>query len=202
MAFRIFIAVVLAACAYFAFETVRLSMLRGAFLDQDDLYVIAPAEADLTFVKFLDYSCSFCKDAHQHIKPALERDGRVRFIPRPVDILNAEGLRLARLPYAAAKQGKFADMHEALIDNFRAADDSLLEDLAAQIGLDPVQLRKDYESEEVIKKAQENLDLFNAMRLQSIPSYAVGRHIVFSPRTSEPTTQDFINIFNEARNMQ
>lgn len=199
MVFRIFIAAILLASAYFGFEAVRFSFLQNSLLSAADEYSLAPVEHDITFVSFLDYNCPHCKDAHPVIMNALERDGRVNYIPRPADFIETDGLALSRLPYAAAKQGKFWEMHEALIENYRVVDEQVLQDITLELGIDQDKLMADYESKEVIKLSQKNHDLHRKFRLDGTPAYAVGRKIMFQPRTRTPTAEDFIAIFNEAR---
>lgn len=199
MAFRIFIAVVLIAAAYFGFETVRLAWLQHSVLSADDAYVLGAKDGDVTLVKFLDYECKHCKDADPVVMGAVKRDGRVRFIPRPIGHEHEDGYYLSRLPYAAAQQGKFFEMHAVLIENYRVVDEAVLRDLAQEAGVDFDRLVVDYESKTVIKLAERNEALFKKLRLRGTPSYSVGKTILFSPFDTPPDVDDFIAIFNEAR---
>jgi len=198
MAYRIFISLIVIVCAYLAFETVRHLFLQNSLLNQESEYVLGNPDGDVTLVKFLDYSCKFCRDAHPIINDAVRRDGNVKFLPRPVSILGAQGINASLLPYAAAKQGKFTEMHDALMDNYRVIDDQVIQDLALEIGIDHQQLKSDIEDKDVIKKAESNFKLFRSYRLIATPSYAIGKSILFSPDQDLSAT-DFITLFNEAR---
>lgn len=167
-------------------------------MNEDAEYVLGNPDGDVTFVKFLDYSCKFCREANPFITEAIRRDGNVKFLPRPVNVLDAEGLKASLLPYAAAKQGKFAEMHEALIANYRVINDQVIQDLSLEIGIDHEQLKADLEDEDVIKKADKNMDLFKDYRLTGTPTYAIGKNILFTP-DSNLNANDFITLFNEAR---
>ena len=202
MIFRIFIALVLIVAGYFTFEIVRGFVLQNAVTNVDEPYILGNPDGNLTLVEFMDYNCVHCKDAHPVIMEAVERDGNVRFAPRPVDMLEPAPTVQARIAYAAGKQGAFAAMHQAMIDNNRIVDEQVMQDLALEIGIDPTQLREDYESDEVKELAQENMNLFLKLRMGGTPTYAVGRKIMFTPYERSPTVEDFLAIFEEARSLQ
>ena len=200
MAFRIFIIAIVLICAYLVFETGRFVLLQNSLLKIDAEYVMGNAEGDITLVKFLDYNCSFCRDAHPIVSEAVRRDGNIAFIPRPVSILEHEGINPALLPFAAAKQGQgnFQAMHEALIANYRVIDEQVIQDLALELGLDHEKLKEDIESKDVLKAADKNLKLFLRYRLNGTPAYAVGKDILFIPKGTM-NADDFLSVFAEAR---
>lgn len=198
MFFRVFISLTVIICAYLAYETIRLKILQHSLLNTEEQYVLGNPEGDVTFVKFLDYSCKFCRDAHPLIEQALRQDGNVRFIPRPVSILDTDGVNAALLPYAAAKQGKFAEMHKVLMENYRIINDQVLQDLSLEIGIDHQQLKADLDDKDILKFTEKNLDLFNAYRLSATPSYAIGTDILFTPDRTI-SANEFLAMFNEAR---
>jgi len=198
MAFRIFIALIVIACAYFAFETVRFKVLQHSLLNAEAEYTLGNPDGDVTIVKFLDYACSYCRTAHPIVTQAVEQDGNVRFLPRPISVLGAEGLNSALLPYAAAKQGKFEEMHDAVMENYRVINDDVMRDLALQVGIDPEQFKADFESDSVQEMVEKNLTLFKRYRMNSTPTYAIGSNIMFSP-DSDIGVSDFLNLFDEAR---
>lgn len=203
MVFRIFMAVILFASAYFGYEALRMSFLQNALLSAADEHSLHPEEHDVTFVSFIDYNCPHCKDAHPVVMEALKQDGAVHYIPRPVDFIDTQSeYVLSRLPYAAAKQGKFWEMHEALIENYRVVDEQVLQDITLGAGIDQDQLMDDYNSEEIIELSEKNHELHLKLRLDGTPAYAIGPKLIFQPRTRTPTTQDFLNMFEEARSIQ
>lgn len=198
MAYRIFISLIVLACAYFVFETVRFKILERSLINADAEYVLGNPEGDVTLVKFLDYSCSYCRTAHPVVTQAVKQDGRVKFLPKPVSILGEDGMNAALLVYAAGEQDLFTEMHDAVIKNFHVIDDRLIQDLALIIGADATQLITDYKSDAVREKVEDNYRLFSRYHMKSTPTYAVGSDIIFSPDT-DLNVQDFLNLFNEAR---
>lgn len=195
MAFRVFISIIILACAYFAFETVRLSLLQRSLLNAESTHSLGNPDGDLVFVTFFDYSCAECRAGFPVIEAAVERDGNVKFIPRPLSFLDDQ---TPLILYAAAKQGKFAEMHAALLENYRVVNDQVIEDLADNIGADSAQLITDMQSKDVQKLADKNSKLFTKYRLRSTPAYAVGKDILFASNATL-STNDFVTLFQEAR---
>jgi len=101
MAFRIFIIAVLVLTGYFAFETVRLKLLQRSLFNETPEYVFGNPDGDLSFAMFFDYSCDACRRGFSQIKPALARDGNVRFILRPLSKADNDATHLV---YAAVEE--------------------------------------------------------------------------------------------------
>lgn len=198
MGFRIFISIVLITCAYFAYETVRFKVLQHSLLNAPAEQSLGNPDGDLVFVKFFEYNCAQCRAGFPVIEQALRQDGNVTFIPRPIRLLESEGIDPALLVYAAAKHGKFAQMHDALVKNYRVINGQVLKDLAEDVGINAEVLEADVKSKAVAKMARKNQKLFARYRLPGTPAYAIGKHILFvSDR--DLSANEFIDLFNEAR---
>ena len=98
-------------------------------------------------VEFGDFQCPYCRDAVPSLNRVLARmEGRVRLVFRhfPVTSKHPRAQATAEAAEAAALQGRFWEMHDAL---FAAPKDALAdEDLAryaAEIGLDVERFRED-----------------------------------------------------------
>lgn len=200
MGFRIFISIILLICVYFAYETVRLKVLQHSLLHAPAEHSLGNPDGDLVFVGFFEYNCAPCRASLPIIEEALKQDGQVKFIPRPVNIIENEGIDPALLVYAAAKHGKFKQMHDALIKGYRPINGQVTLDLAEEVGIDPEALKADVKSKDVAKLARKNQKLFTRYRLAGTPAYAVGKNILFvSDR--DLSANEFTDLFNEARGL-
>ncbi|NCT41379.1 MAG: thioredoxin domain-containing protein [Alphaproteobacteria bacterium] len=198
MAYRIFIALIVLACAYFAFESIRFTLLERSLDNVDIQYTLGNPEGDVTLVAFFDYSCDLCRDLSSVAQRAVEEDGNVKYLLRPVALLETQGFNSAIPTYAAQKQGAFRAMHEEMIENYRVIDDQVLQDLALKVGIDPIQFKEDFYSEEALEHVQDNVDLYDKYRFKYVPTYALNGDIIFTPR-GKLSVNDFLNLFNEAR---
>src|SRR5262245_164024 len=100
MAFRIFITIIALANFYVIYHMIQIS--RAAYLldSAPPGYSTGAEDADVTIVEFLEYSCSNCRIVHPVIQQAVQKDGKVRYIVRP--LATDEGQDpLAQFVYAA-----------------------------------------------------------------------------------------------------
>jgi protein-disulfide isomerase len=107
-------------------------------------------EGTVDLVEFGDFQCPYCRDAAPSLARVLARlDGRVRLVFRhfPIAARHPRAERAAAAAEAAARQGRFWEMHDAL---FAAEKDALAdEDLvryAESIGLDAERFRADIDA--------------------------------------------------------
>jgi protein-disulfide isomerase len=105
-----------------------------------------PAEAPITLVEYGDYECPYCGTAHPVVRE-LQRQlgGRLRVIFRnfPCPDEHPHAQQAAEAAEAAAAQGKFWEMHDALFEHFSALADADLVQYAAELGLELPRFERD-----------------------------------------------------------
>src|SRR3954449_4092251 len=107
-------------------------------LDAED-HVAGPFDAPLELVMYGDFQCPYCTAAQSIVRRVRERlDGRLRFVFRhlPLNEVHPDAQRAAGAPEAAAAQGSFWEMHDALYANGGRLGERDLARLADRIGLD------------------------------------------------------------------
>jgi protein-disulfide isomerase len=200
MAFRIFIVLLVFLNSYFLYQVIQQSRAHAILEIVPAGYSAGPANADLTVVEFFDYTCPLCRSIDPVLREALKRDGGIRYIPRPVTI-DATSAKYVNVAYAAGEQGKFIEMHDAIITDFRSMDDARKAQLAKTLGLDIEKLNKDAQGENVVNKIQENLWLTRYYYTAELPQFLIGDRIIYVP-VKTTTVEDFLKIFKEARGLQ
>ena len=98
-----------------------------------------PKDAPVTLVKYGDYECPYCGEAHPVLKELQERMGeQVRFVFRhfPLDSVHPRARRAAQAAEAAASQGRFWEMHDLLYERQDELGEEDLMGYAAELGLD------------------------------------------------------------------
>lgn len=165
--------------------------------------VITTKDADLTIVEFVLYSCNPCRSVYAPFQAAMKKDGKIRYIPRPVAYEDENPGQSERvyLTYAAAKQGKFEQTFNYFMTKDVTLDQSGYEELAWELGLDLERLKADMESEDVKKSLAENEKFFDEWDLRSAPAFLMGQTAIFLVRNPDeiPTEEEFIGMFEKAR---
>ena len=107
-----------------------------------------PADAPAVLVEFADFECPACRRAHATVLKELGKGAPVRFVYRhfPFEGQHPMALPAAVASEAAARQGKFWEMYDALFDWERTKlDEAFIERAARKVGLDMARFRKDRE---------------------------------------------------------
>ena len=107
------------------------------------------AQAVLTLVEYGDYECPHCGRAHPIVKEVQRRLGsKLRFVFRnfPLGEIHPHAQHAAEAAEAAAGQGRFWEMHDALFEHQRSLDDRHLLQYAQTLGLDLERFQQDLAS--------------------------------------------------------
>jgi protein-disulfide isomerase len=138
--------------------------------------VLGNPDGDVTVVEFFDYNCPFCKRAVEPIKELLATDDQVRLVYREWPILGEGSVFAARAALAAREQGKYEEMHWALMTGGRADAQSTIA-IAEQLGLDIEKLREDMNAPEVIEHITLSMELAEQLSITGTPSFVVGNNV-------------------------
>ncbi len=148
-------------------------------------------EGDVTIVEFSDYNCPYCKRAFNAVTKLLDSDKKVRVILKEFPIFGERSEAAARVAIAAKNQGKYFEMHAALLQNRGQNNEQTALRLAERIGLDVEKLREDMNSEETTKIIRETRELGNKLGIQGTPFYLVG------DRTIPGAPDDLYEVFKQ-----
>lgn len=127
-------------------------------------HVLGNPNGQLVMIEFFDYNCGFCKMMNKKIPEALKKTDNIRWVLMDYPIFGEKSEIIAKYAFAASKQGKFAEYHEALGNtNNRAEAD--LKEIGKKLGLDVEKLAKDAHSEEAAKKLATNREYIQKLQL-------------------------------------
>jgi protein-disulfide isomerase len=115
--------------------------------------------APVTLVEYGDYECPYCGEAYPIVKELQKLEGKsLRFVFRnfPLAQVHPHALHAAFAAEAAAKQGKFWEMHNLLYENQEALEDHDLLMYARELELDMGQFTKDMNSSKIEKKVEDD----------------------------------------------
>jgi protein-disulfide isomerase len=112
-------------------------------------------------LEYGDYECPYSRQAFHAIEQVEQQlGGNVRFAFRhfPLTGIHPHALAAAAAAEAAARQGRFWDMHELLFHRQRALEDGDLRGYAAQLGLDVAAFDQDRASTAVADRIRRDVD--------------------------------------------
>jgi protein-disulfide isomerase len=106
---------------------------------EDRDHIQGPASAPVTLVQYGDYECPYCGEAYPIVKDVqAQMKDRLRFVFRnfPISTSHPHAEQAAEAAEAAAGQGRFWEMHDALYENQRRLRHQDLRSYAERLELD------------------------------------------------------------------
>jgi protein-disulfide isomerase len=140
-----------------------------------DSPVRGAADAPITIVEFSDFQCPYCGRVHPTLEQLLrEYPDQVRIVYKHLPLsFHTEALPAAKASIAAGQQGKFWEMHDALFANQRALGEDKYLEIAADLGLDVEQFKKDLRSERVASEVARDMNEARKLGVTGTPGFFV-----------------------------
>jgi protein-disulfide isomerase len=150
---------------------------------------LGAAHGDVTIVEFFDYTCPFCKAAEPRVEALLKADKGVRLVVKEFPILSPQSPLASRAALAAARQGRYAAYHQAMLLHRGDLDEDAIFAIAHDVGLDVGRLRRDMNDPVFAREIDDNLKLAKAINVHGTPTFIVDDHIVTQPSATLDFTQ-------------
>ncbi|OLT20492.1 sodium:proton antiporter [Actinomadura sp. CNU-125] len=117
----------------------------AAPVDPDEDHVRGPRHAPVTIVEYGDYECPYCGRAEPVVRELLADFGDVRYVWRhlPLTDVHINARLAAEAAEAAARQGRFWDMHDLLLGHQDALRFDDLLTYASDLGLNGPRFERD-----------------------------------------------------------
>jgi Na+/H+ antiporter NhaA len=144
-------------------------------VDPERDHVRGPDRAPVTLVEYGDFECPYCGQAEPVIRELLADYGDLRYVWRhlPLTDVHSHALLAAYGAEAAARQGKFWDMHDQLLDHQGALEAKDLIRYAGQLGLDTARFTADLRSHAGEAKITADLDSADLSGVSGTPTFFI-----------------------------
>lgn len=138
-----------------------------------DMTVVGNPKGNVTLVEFFDYQCAHCKKMGPVVEQLIKNNSNVRVIFREFPIFGKSSDMASRAALAAALQGKYKEMHQALLKKEGRLNEKMILDTAKSIGLNVDKLKKDMDSEKVSQELKQTRALAEKLRLMGTPAFII-----------------------------
>jgi protein-disulfide isomerase len=135
-------------------------------------------KGDITVVEFFDYNCGYCRKAYGDIAKLVDSDSKIKLVLKELPILTKGSEEASRVAIAAKMQGRYWDVHRALITLRGEANEQTALKVVEKLGLDMTRLKKDMQSDEVKQEISFVRQLAHKMGIQGTPHFLVGDHVI------------------------
>ncbi|MDR3463268.1 MAG: DsbA family protein [Beijerinckiaceae bacterium] len=155
--------------------------LEAALLHDPTCPIAGNPNGDVTIVAFIDYNCPYCKRSDGGLTALIARDPKVRVVYKDWPILTKSSVKAAKIAIAAAWQGKYSEVHQALMRmNARPATDEDISQAVLASGIDISRLNRDLDDrdDEIVALLKRNMAEADALGLQGTPVFIIGDTVV------------------------
>lgn len=142
------------------------------------LPVAGNPKGDVTVVEFFDYRCPYCKRTVNELRRLVGDDPNLRLVYKEFPILGPESLYASRMAIASNEQGKYLQLHDALMAHRGKFDQKSVLDIARKVGLDIDRLLTDMQKPEVDALIKENRVIADRLAINGTPAMVIGDEVV------------------------
>lgn len=190
-------AVVILIGGYVGYRFIETKKAMSGIYEAELGQFFGPEDSKKVIVEFLDYRCSYCREADPIVKDLLTKRPDVKVIIRHYPVFARPSIIEAEVALAAGMQGKFREAHDALVQREEPITDREIEDLAQSLGLDMDKFRVDMKGPEIGYLLLNTLDTVKILGINSTPSFVVG-DIIYSLESGLPDVATFERLLKEA----
>lgn len=127
----------------------------------------------VSIVEFFDYNCGYCHEVPAILSRITEQNSDVRIVYRDYPILGPSSLVAARAAVAAAEQGKYDSLHNALFASNSSLDESNILRIASSLGINVDKLNNDVNTHAVSAQLHANAADAAELGLNGVPVVVV-----------------------------
>jgi Na+/H+ antiporter NhaA len=147
-----------------------------AAVDPDRDHIRGPAEdALVTLVEYGDFECPYCGQAEPAVRELIKEHGELRFVFRhlPLTDVHPNAQLAAESSEAAARQGKFWEMHDLLMDHQGALTARDLIGYARSLGLDVDRFGRDLRAHVGAARVAEDVESADLATVSGTPTFFI-----------------------------
>lgn len=158
-----------------------------ALLDPKTAYVAGknPSKAKVAVIELYDYHCTYCKSAAGLVKEITQTDEEVVFVFRELPILREESDFAAEMSLAARDQGKFLDLHFAMMGANGVLTKERIEEIARKQGLDVGKMEASIKKSGIPDAIEGNHKIAYEMGVEGTPAFIIAS-----------TNGDYVEVIN------
>ena len=163
----------------------RVKAVRKLIVERADELLRDPAtpvagnpDGDVSLVEFFDYNCPYCRRVSPDMMKLEGSDSKLRIVYKEFPILGPNSMFAAKAALAAHRQGKYVELHRALMTGRGTVTKKSVLRTAKKLALDIRQLEKDMEDPKIDASLKRNIALAAELGINGTPAFVIGKEIV------------------------
>lgn len=130
-------------------------------------------KAKVVVVELFDYHCGYCKQASLFVNDLIETEKDVQVVFRELPILREESTYAAEISLASRGQGKYRDLHLALMDASGVLTEDRIEKIAKNTGVNLSTLYKVHKNTSFKEALDETRNIAIELGVNGTPTFII-----------------------------
>jgi len=164
------------------------------FAAVQESFVAGPMNAPVTIVIFSDFQCPFCAKLNpilKQVRSKYRRQVKLEYKFFPLTSIHKLSMEAAIAAQAAARQGKFWEYHDALLDSYDDLSEEKFVQIARQLGLNMERFSRERRDPRFVNVVRKDIREAREHQINSVPTVFVnGRKVL---RRTLETFEHMIN---------
>ena len=131
---------------------------------------VGDENAEIVLVEFYDYGCGFCHRLFPELNKVIDNNQDIKVVFKPLAFVASYSDYAARASLAAAEQGKFVEMHNALFAIEAPVNEDKINETDKKIGLDMEKFKADVDSDKINNIMDANSELAGKIQVGGVPT--------------------------------
>lgn len=140
----------------------------------DTRFAIGNPKGDVVLVEIFDYQCGHCKNVNETMHKIVKDDNKLQVIFLEWPIFGQDSVNAVKAAFAAQKQGKYLEMHDALLATENPLNADKIKQLVKTVGLDEAKFNKDMADKDLDSMVKANIQLAQNLKLPATPAFIIG----------------------------
>lgn len=175
MFFRVFVVCLVLAASYALFEIWRAHAFYSRMHNPPSAFTVMNDDGDVAVVDFLNYECNACKSTNKLLLEQARSNKDIKLVIRPVPYEGKAIENDVKMVLAAGLQGKFWELHEAIIHYEDTPDEKFFKETAALYDIDYNKMLADSEGLTVQDIMKSNATAAYNLGVTTTPAILVGK---------------------------
>ena len=142
--------------------------------DGDSFPRAGDSSGPVLFAEFFDYQCGYCKRVFPDVMATIAAESRLNVVFVELPVLGPASVVAARAALAAERQGRYVEVHSALMRHRGPLSDAVILEIVRALGLDMEQLQRDMADPALQARIARNLQWAHRLGIDGTPAFVIG----------------------------
>ncbi len=156
-----------------SFALTAISKYKQQIFNDPNSPVVGDKNGNAVLVEFFDYQCGHCKDMKDVIDEVMKKNPNLKVVFKEFPIFGANSELASKTALVAMAQGKYLQLHDALLAAGNPLTPEKISQVAQSLGLSAADIQKNMSSPNIVQELKNNYDLAKKLKIMGTPAFII-----------------------------